>query len=100
MTRLENRCAHCRWPRALHAPRQSQSTHLFGLSVRATSRRTGAALVLPACNTEVMQFHLDEIATKVAPTWTPFSSSIKPDGVAPKTASSNNSLLPRPSAAT
>ena len=30
-------------------------------------RGTGAALVLPACNTEAMQLHLDEIATKVAP---------------------------------
>ncbi len=27
----------------------------------------GAALVLPACNTEAMQLHLDEIATKVTP---------------------------------
>jgi putative transposase len=27
----------------------------------------GAALVLPACNTEAMQLHLDEIATKIAP---------------------------------
>src|SRR6516225_9070631 len=26
----------------------------------------GAALVLPACNCEAMQLHLDEIATKVA----------------------------------
>jgi hypothetical protein len=30
-------------------------------------RGTGAALVLPACNTEAMQLHLDEIATKIAP---------------------------------
>jgi hypothetical protein len=27
----------------------------------------GAALVPPACNSEAMQFHLDEITTKVAP---------------------------------
>jgi hypothetical protein len=56
--------------------------------------------VLPACNTEAMQVHLDEIATKVAPACTPFSFSIKPDGLVAKTsASSNDSLLPLPSRA-
>jgi len=30
-------------------------------------RGAGAALVLPVCNAEAMQLHLDEIATKVAP---------------------------------
>jgi hypothetical protein len=30
-------------------------------------RGAGAALVVPACNTEAMQLHLDEIATKVTP---------------------------------
>ncbi len=35
--------------------------------VRCPERGTGAALVLPACNTEAMQLHLDEIATKVTP---------------------------------
>lgn len=30
-------------------------------------RGTGAAPVLPACNSEAMQLHLDEIATKVVP---------------------------------
>jgi hypothetical protein len=33
----------------------------------APERGTGAALVLPACNSQAMQLHLDEIATKVAP---------------------------------
>ena len=33
----------------------------------APSAAAGAALVLPACNTEAMQLHLDEIATKVTP---------------------------------
>ena len=39
------------------------------LSVRCVcpERGTGAALVLPACNTEAMQLHLNEIATKVTP---------------------------------
>src|SRR5258708_35204151 len=32
-----------------------------------------------------MQLHLDEIATEVAPVLTPFSSSIKPDGMVQKT---------------
>ena len=30
-------------------------------------RGAGAALVLPACNCDAMQLHLDEIATKVGP---------------------------------
>jgi hypothetical protein len=30
-------------------------------------RGADAALVLPACNSEAMQLHLDEIATKIAP---------------------------------
>jgi hypothetical protein len=45
---------------------------------------TGAALVLPACNSEAMQLHLDEIATKVTRVHARSSSSIKPDGMAPK----------------
>jgi hypothetical protein len=37
-------------------------------SVRCVPERgTGAALVLPACNTEAMQLHLDEITTKITP---------------------------------
>ena len=51
-------------PRATHDQR-TQSTYLFGAV--CPERGTGAALVLPACNTEAMQLHLDEIATKVKP---------------------------------
>ncbi len=51
-------------PRATHDQR-TQSTYLFGAV--CPERGTGAALVLPACNTEAMQLHLDEIGTKVAP---------------------------------
>jgi hypothetical protein len=51
-------------PRATHDQR-TQSTYLFG--VVCPERGTGAALVLPACNSEAMQLHLDEIATKVTP---------------------------------
>ena len=51
-------------PRAIHDQR-TQSTYLFGAV--CPERGVGAALVLPTCNTEAMQLHLDEIATKVAP---------------------------------
>src|SRR6516225_3328660 len=51
-------------PRAAHDQR-TQSTYLFGAV--CPERGTGAALVLPACNSEAMQLHLNEIATKVAP---------------------------------
>src|SRR6266567_4261324 len=51
-------------PGATHDQR-TQSTYLFGAV--CPERGTGAALVLPACNTEAMQLHLDEIGTKVAP---------------------------------
>src|SRR5205085_7656487 len=51
-------------PRAIHDQR-TQSTYVFGAVCPALG--TGAALVLPACNTEAMQLHLDEIATKGTP---------------------------------
>ena len=51
-------------PRAVHDQR-TQSTYLFGAVCPELG--TGAALVLPACNSEAMQLHLDEIATKVSP---------------------------------
>jgi hypothetical protein len=51
-------------PRASHDQR-TQSTYLFGAV--CPQRGAGAALVLPACNTEAMQLHLSEIATKVTP---------------------------------
>ena len=51
-------------PRAVHDQR-TQSTYVFGAVCPV--RGAGAAPVLPACNTEAMQLHLDEIATKVTP---------------------------------
>src|SRR5262249_45463626 len=39
---------------------RSQSTYLFGAV--CPERGTGAGLVLPACNREAMQLHLDAIA--------------------------------------
>src|SRR5690242_1966167 len=50
-------------PRATHD--QRTQSYLFGAV--CPERGAGAALVLPACNTEAMQLHLDEIATKVTP---------------------------------
>jgi hypothetical protein len=50
-------------PRAIQDQR-TQSTYVFGAVCPA--RGTGAALVLPTCNSEAMQLHLNEIATKVA----------------------------------
>jgi hypothetical protein len=51
-------------PRATHDQR-TQSTYLLGAVCPELG--TGAALVLPACNTEAMQLHLDEIAIRVTP---------------------------------
>jgi len=44
---------------------RTQSTYLFGAV--CPERGSGAALMLPACNSEAMQLHINEIATKVAP---------------------------------
>jgi len=57
-----------RWARKGTRPRaildqRTQSTYLFGAV--CPEHGTGAALVLPFCNTAAMQLHLDEIATKV-----------------------------------
>src|SRR5262249_45669295 len=49
-------------PRAAHDQR-TQSTYLFGAV--CPERGAGAPLVLPACSTEAMQLHLDEIANKL-----------------------------------
>src|SRR5262249_17708221 len=62
--------AHDRWARKGSRPdaahdQRTQSTYLFGAV--CPERGAGAALVLPACNTEAMQLHLDEIATKITP---------------------------------
>src|SRR6201995_6180824 len=44
---------------------RTQSTYLFGAVCPELG--TGAALVLPFCNSEAMQLHLNEIASKVSP---------------------------------
>ena len=51
-------------PRADHDQR-TQSAYIFGAV--CPERGTGAALVLPFCNTQAMQLHLNEIALEIAP---------------------------------
>ena len=65
----KNKLTYC-WARTGSRPRTAHdertgATYLFGAV--CPQRGAGAALVLPACNTEAMQLHLDEIATRVAP---------------------------------
>src|SRR5262249_18874493 len=68
-------------PRTAHDQR-TQSTYLFGAD--CPERGAGAALVLPACNTEAMQLHLDRSQPKSRRALTLFSSLIKPGGMAPR----------------
>ena len=51
-------------PPAVHDQR-TQSTYLFGAVCPEQGK--GSGLVLPVCNAEAMQLHLDDIAAKVAP---------------------------------
>ena len=51
------------WRKSAPSDQRTQSTYLFGAV--CPEHGTGAALVLPFCNTEAMQLHLDEIATRV-----------------------------------
>jgi hypothetical protein len=51
-------------PRAPHDQR-TKSAYIFGAI--CPRRGVGAGLVLPRCNTQAMQWHLDEIASQVAP---------------------------------
>ena len=44
---------------------RTKSAYIFGATCPA--RGVGAALVLPRCNTQAMQWHLDEIASQVSP---------------------------------
>ena len=76
-----------RWARKGSRPRtdhdqRTQSTYLFGAV--CPERGTGAALVLPTCNTEAMQLHLDVIAVKVAPGAHAIVLLDKLDGMAPR----------------
>ena len=59
-----------RWARRGTRPsatrdQRTRSAYIFGAICPAEGK--GAGLVLPRCNTQAMQWHLDEIATQVAP---------------------------------
>ena len=59
-----------RWAKRGTRPRAAKDqrtkwAYIFGAICPA--RGVGAGLVLPRCNTQAMQWHLDEIATQVAP---------------------------------
>ena len=51
--------------RALPRDQRTASTYIFGAICPKQGK--GAALILPACNTEAMNLHLAEIALMVAP---------------------------------
>src|SRR5437660_3599287 len=70
------------------APRDQRtaSTYIFGAVYPKEGK--GAALIMPACNTEAMNLHLAEIAATVArPLPTPSSWSTKPAGTCPRASS-------------
>ena len=54
-----------RHPTSAPHDQRTASTYIFGAVCPKEGK--GAALVLPACNTEAMNLHLAEIATEVAP---------------------------------
>jgi hypothetical protein len=78
MTRLENRCVQTVAGQEGSRPPAPVTINASKGCIRSRRmlQRPGAALVPRACNTEAMQLHIDEIATKVAPACTPFLSSI------------------------
>ena len=74
-----------RWARRGTRPRTpkdqcTKSAYIF--SAICPARGTGAALVLPKCDTQAMPWHLDEISSLVSP-GAHAVSSIRPDGTAP-----------------
>ena len=86
---------------ARHAPsaphdQRTASTYIFGAICPKDGK--GAALVLPACNTEAMNLHLAEIARRWRREPTPSSSSTRPDGTCPQDSScrTNITLIPLP----
>ena len=49
------------------APKDQRTKSVYIFGAVCPERGVGAALVLPRCDTQAMQRHLDEIATQVAP---------------------------------
>ena len=77
-------------PRATHDQR-TQSAYLFGAVCPALGK--GAAIVVPSCNSEAMQHHLDVTAASVAPG---AHAIMLLDGASCLQVPSNISLLPLP----
>ena len=63
--KLTRRWARCGTRPSAPKDQRTKSAYIFGAICPA--RGVGAALVLPRCNTQAMQWHLDEIATQVSP---------------------------------
>ena len=49
------------------APKDQRTTSAYIFGAICPDRGVGAGLVLPRCNTQAMQWHLDEISSQVAP---------------------------------
>jgi len=49
------------------APKDQRTTSAYIFGAICPQRGVGAALVLPRCNTQAMQWHLDEISSQVTP---------------------------------
>ena len=49
------------------APKDQRTTSAYIFGAICPERGVGAALVLPRCNTQAMQWHLEEIASQVSP---------------------------------
>jgi hypothetical protein len=60
---------------------RTKSAYIFGAICPA--RGVGAALVLPRCDTQAMQWHLDEIATQVPATARPTSRAPRTSAALP-----------------
>ena len=72
-----------RWARRGTRPsapsdQRTASTYIFGAICPKDGKAVG--LILPKCNTEAMQLHLDEIAKDVERDATPYFCSTGPDG--------------------
>ncbi len=49
------------------APKDQRTKSVYIFGAICPERGVGAALVLPHCNTQAMQWHLDEISSQVKP---------------------------------
>lgn len=49
------------------APKDQRTASAYIFSAICSARVIGAALVLPRCDTQAMQWHLDEVSSQVTP---------------------------------